>query len=338
MATPAPEGEIPRFFLYGDPVADVERDFLHVERIPERSGRHDWTIGAHMHPDHVQILLVERGGGTLHAEAEPLDIPPGALVVVPAGLVHGFLFRPGTDGMVITAALPFLAQVIDGDPDLTQALAVPGVHPVAAAGDESMTAIAFRALAREYVWAAPGRVAAIRGLMLGILVAVMRRQRAQRPGTPAPAPDRDHALVSRYRAELEQHFRQHRAMGFYAGRLGVSAARLNQACRARAGRTASDLLHDRLVIEAKRHLVFMARSVAEVGYDLGFEDPAYFSRFFARRVGMAPGAYRRAKAGRTQETAAFVHSPPRGIPGRMAPHKGDPDDDDPDDDLRTAQL
>jgi AraC family transcriptional activator of pobA len=54
------------------------------------------------------------------------------------------------------------------------------------------------------------------------------------------------------------------------------------------------VLHARLMLEAKRSLVYTSMTVAEVGYSLGFADPAYFSRVFARRAGVAPAAFRAA--------------------------------------------
>ena len=58
-----------------------------------------------------------------------------------------------------------------------------------------------------------------------------------------------------------------------------------EACRALAR---AAMLHDRLMLEAKRCLIYTAWTIAEVGYALGFEDPAYFSRFFSRRAGVSP--------------------------------------------------
>ncbi len=287
---------IPSCFLYGDSAPDVEMDFLHIERIPERSGRHDWTIPPHIHPDHVQILLVENGGGTLRVEGEDYPVPRGSLVVVPAGLVHEFHFVPRTDGVVINAAMPFIARLSQEMVDVAQALTQPAVYGLETpprALDHAATL--FHSLLEEYVLSVPGRVRAIEGYLQLILITAMRRHRAAQPDMRPLAQDRDYALLCRYRTVLEQNFRHQKSMEFYAAELGVTVQRLTQACRARTGRTASELLHERLVVEAKRHLVYMARSVAEVGYELGFEDPAYFSRFFSRRVGMAPGEYRRCR-------------------------------------------
>lgn len=287
---------IPSCFLYGESGPDVEMDFLHIERIPERSGRHDWTIPPHVHPDHIQILLVDNGGGTLRVEGEEYAVPPGSLVVVPAGLVHEFLFVPRTDGAVINAAVPFIARLTQDVADLAAALTQPAVYALdTPPGAMDHAASLFHGLQEEYVQSVPGRVRAIEGYLHLILITAMRRYRAAQPDMRPLAQDREYVLLCRYRNALEQNFRHEKSMEFYAADLGVTVQRLTQACRARTGRTASELLYERLVVEAKRHLVYMARTVAEVGYELGFEDPAYFSRFFSRRVGMAPGEYRRSR-------------------------------------------
>ena len=52
------------------------------------------------------------------------------------------------------------------------------------------------------------------------------------------------------------------------------------------------MVHDRLVLEAKRQLAFSNRNVKEICYELGFEDPAYFSRFFRNHTGTSPHEFR----------------------------------------------
>lgn len=301
-ATPA--RGIPRYFLYGDTQTTVETDFLHVEPIRDRSGPNDWRIHPHTHPDHTQILFVQKGGGSLDFEGEAQSLAVPCLIVIPAGVVHRIDFTPGTDGHVVTAALPFLRQAAAVEPGLAEAAQHPAVHPLAGTGiDAEDVADSFRLLLREFVWQAPARRAAIVALFLRILVAVARAHAAQ-SDTPAARPDRDYDLLLRYRALLEAHFRHHRALGFYAGELGVTPARLTAACKARAGATALDLLHDRTLLEAKRLLLYTDNSVAEVAYLSGFDDPAYFSRFFTQRAGQPPGAFRRAARTGTAETSS----------------------------------
>ena len=63
---------LPLFHLYGDPPDDQAFDFIHIETIASRSSIHDWTIRAHRHRNLFQILLIERGGGTMTFEAAML--------------------------------------------------------------------------------------------------------------------------------------------------------------------------------------------------------------------------------------------------------------------------
>ena len=284
---------IPNYYLYGDRQADVERDFLHVEPLIDRSGPHGWRIRPHAHPDHMQIMLIHGGGGTIRLEDTAQPIPTPAVLVLPAGCVHQFEFRPGTDGYVVTAALGWLNSAAAGDPRLAQAVARPAVLALADSGLDLPTVIAtFDWLLREFVWEAPGRRTAIMSLFMRLLVIVLRLGLAQ--DRPAPAPgDRDQDLLAGYRALIEQHYRDQRAPAFYAARLAVTPARLNAACKARAGRTATEILHDRILLEAKRLLVYTDHPVATVAHMTGFDDPAYFSRFFAQRAGTAPALYRK---------------------------------------------
>ncbi len=115
------------------------------------------------------------------------------------------------------------------------------------------------------------------------------------PGAPsAEAPSsRLGRKAEEFRRLLGRHFREERSLGFYAERLGVSETHLNRICRAALGRSALGLIHERILAEAQRDLAFTTMGVAEIAHSLGFEDPAYFSRFFARRAGASPRAYRR---------------------------------------------
>ncbi|WP_289150489.1 helix-turn-helix domain-containing protein [uncultured Salipiger sp.] len=284
--------DIPHYYLYGDNGADVELDLLHVEPIRNRSGPHDWRIRPHSHPDHVQVLLVAKGGGAIRMEDRLLSIVPPAIVVIPAGIVHQIEFQRGTDGMVVTAALGCLKSVVRANPDLSAAIR-PAVFALDGTGlDRQGVTETFDRLHHEFIWSSPGRRAMLQALYTCILVAVLRLSITREDAGIAPA-DRDYDLVVRYRALLELHFRQERKLDFYAGELAITPARLNAACKARAGRTASSLLHERILVEAKRYLLFTESTIAQVAHLTGFPDPAYFNRFFTQRTGQSPGAFRR---------------------------------------------
>ncbi|MBB3919485.1 helix-turn-helix transcriptional regulator [Rhizobium fabae] len=100
------------------------------------------------------------------------------------------------------------------------------------------------------------------------------------------------SILQRYRQLVEIWFRQHRPISDYARELGVTTDRLHSICSSALGRSPVQLLHERVVQEAKLRLERSARTVQEISDSLGFRDPTYFSHFFKRKTGFSPATYR----------------------------------------------
>jgi AraC family transcriptional activator of pobA len=78
----------------------------------------------------------------------------------------------------------------------------------------------------------------------------------------------------------------------YAQALGISTRHLSRICHAASGVPAAAYIETARLTEARRLLVYSRDSVAEIGYQLGFDDPSYFSRAFRRHTGQTPSDYR----------------------------------------------
>lgn len=288
MQSPNP---IPSFFLYGDEQRDEDLDTLHIEPIRERSKRHDWIIHPHVHPDHAQILWISEGGASFQIEEDSFEAVPGSFTVQPAGMIHSIRFRPGTEGRVITAAQSFINDIARDDPRLVDVTRHAGSHMIQS--DRVLNGVrhAMDELLIEANSEQPGRRMLMRAHFISVLVSLLRVSALDAEAGPAHR-DRDFELVSRYRVLLERHFRTEKSLTFYASALGASTQRLNAACKARASKTASEVLYERILIEAKRCLRYTEMTVAEIGHSIGYDDPAYFNRFFSQREGVPPGSYR----------------------------------------------
>lgn len=303
MPAPAapPPDSIPRYRLYGEPPAEPELRFVHLETIPDRMRLHNWEVRPHRHDGLSHALLVTAKGGRLTADAGDWEFQAPALILVPARAVHGFRFAPDTDGLVLTMADGFLSsvQAAAADPALAEVLTLPGVLDLGGdAAERGQLRGAFAGVRRELQASTalaegrPGRGAAIAAHVTLILVAAARLAAARRAAALEAAPSPDATLVARLRLLVEERFREHWPVERYAAGLGVTAGRLNAACRRVAGCSTLQLVHDRLMLEAKRLLLYTGLGTGEIGYALGFEDPAYFSRFFAKRAGRSPLAFR----------------------------------------------
>jgi AraC-like DNA-binding protein len=100
------------------------------------------------------------------------------------------------------------------------------------------------------------------------------------------------SLVRLFRQAVEGSFGTSTSVRDYAQALGVTTSHLNESLRLETGLTAGDLIRTRRILEAKRLLLHSELTMAEIGYELGFEDPSYFSRFIRRELKTSPGELR----------------------------------------------
>ncbi|OLL31799.1 AraC family transcriptional regulator [Burkholderia sp. SRS-W-2-2016] len=288
MKQPA-QHDIPVFNLYGEGPDWSTLDLLHCESIPERSSLYDWEIRRHRHADLAQILYVQKGTAELEIEGETTRIDMPSVQIVPPMCVHGFQFSPEVDGYVITIAAPlmnWLQQQMDAP---RRVFEHPGCYAVG--DDRAYLDTLCGKLNDEYGLPAPSRDLLLRSLVSTLVVWVSRQ--AQQGAERSERQDRGHVHLKAFYSLVEKHYREHLAISRYAEQLGVTAVYLNMVCQRLAGKSALALVHQRLMLEAKRSLTYTALSIAQISDFLGFTEPAYFTRFFKRFTGVTPNAFRK---------------------------------------------
>lgn len=95
-------------------------------------------------------------------------------------------------------------------------------------------------------------------------------------------------IITKLQAFIEMHYKEEKSPGFYAGKLFMTTKHLNRVVKTSLSKTTTDLITDRVVLEAKRLMVHSENSMAAISYELGFQDYAYFSRVFKRTTGISP--------------------------------------------------
>jgi AraC family transcriptional regulator, transcriptional activator of pobA len=289
---------VPSYALYGDPASQEWENGFSFEWIPSRSARYQWEIQAHRHEGMLQVLYLTKGSGQVQIEHTWHALKAPCVVLLPAGTVHGFHFTPTVDGPVLTLAQGPLEQVLAVmAPVAGELLKSARILPLATASAVYLEGLMplFLELEREARILAP----ASRAFALSILVALcIQLQRLAGTAltvqaTAGTADLRKSLKVQKFRTLVDAHFRDHWALQHYANQLGVSVGQLTRICRDVSGRTASELIAARVLAEAQRELAYGSNSVKQVAAALGFEDEAYFSRFFRLRSGNTPRGFRR---------------------------------------------
>jgi AraC family transcriptional activator of pobA len=282
---------IPGYFLYGEGRREVPQRYVHVETIQARGARHHWKIRPHLHHLLHQMVLVSQGRGVARAEDTLFPFEPPALTFTPAGSVHAYEFEPGTVGFVITFGQDIVDELAQRDPAISQLFVTPRTLELPPHAATTAVLQDVQRLAAEHAEGAAGRALAVEGWLALLLAHALRLSQAPEPPGRA-SPPRSRQLVTRFRALLESRLSSGLSVPQYALALRVSEAQLRHACLAATGQPPGQIIHARLLLEAKRQLAYTALPVREIAYALGFEDSAYFTRFFTRRTGVSPRSYR----------------------------------------------
>ncbi len=283
---------IPSFFLYGEAPRQIDDRFLHIEDLDYRSRPSDWEIRAHAHKGLHHVFHLTTGGGEVVAEGARISLAVPCILLIPAGFVHGFFFLPETSGRVLTVADSFFHELSLREPAFASLFDRPEQLELASKSVERRLNDDLTQLSREAVWHAPGHAGAVEAHLISILVTALRLAHQQAQSELA-RPGPQHKLVAQFREAVERRYRSGFPIAAYAADLGISVTNLRAACATVTGYSPQHLIHDRLMIEAKRLLLYTNMAVAEVAIALGFEDPAYFSRFFSERAGRSPREFRR---------------------------------------------
>lgn len=275
---------------YSEVRHDQPDDCLHYESVAVRGAEMDWTIPAHRHDGLHQFQFLAHGSVRGTIDGQDFEAQAPVMLMLAPGSVHGFTYTPDAVGHQVTLPTTTLRQLLGGSKLVDEELGTSYVLPRGEDGSETECAQLFAQVEREFRTRSPGRVHALLACATLLAVQFLRR-RGEHFKRERGQGERD-ALVRRYLALVEQHYRGHEALSFYADALGVTPDHLSRTCRHVLRQSALQILHERLMLEARRLLAYSSMSVTQVAQLLGYEDAAYFSKFFNRAVGNTPSEYR----------------------------------------------
>ena len=269
--------KIPVWNLYGEqaPLPDI----LHIERIVDRAAGLDWHISPHRHVHLHQVFLLLSGEALLEMNGQTQKASPPQVVNMPRGHAHGFGFSAGTEGFVLTLPATDFPELFGPQSDARARLD----QPFVVAAPDDLRAM-FHRLAALHAEHGPLRRLRLRAAALALFCTV-----ADCGGEGGE----DDPRMSRFEDLVREHLRDGWQLTDYARALAVSDRHLRRLCHEKTGQSAHGFIEATRLREACRLLAYTRMRVQEVGFALGFDDPAYFARRFRRGMAMSPQEYRR---------------------------------------------
>lgn len=131
----------------------------------------------------------------------------------------------------------------------------------------------------------------IRYLLSGLVAMIDAERKRSTPAQNIPKTSQV-AAFNNFLVILEENYARNEGVSFYADKMNMSERNLNIVCRNNFRKSVSEIIETRKLIEAKRMLLYTDKTVAEIGYDLGYNEKSYFTRVFHSKMEITPSRFR----------------------------------------------
>jgi len=248
------------------------------------------TSVPHRH-NYYEIFLFERGGGEHEIDFNSIAIDDRSIHFVSPGQVHKVKREPESYGHLILFSRDFFysnslkRNSLFDIPFLNNHFPEPIINLDKSDYDQILGIIAN--MEKEYKNEQEHHREAIQSY-LNLLLLNCKRLFDKQLDAHAPY----NKTYQEFRCLLESEFEKSHQVSTYSNRLGVTAKQLSILTKNTIGKTALEMIHDRIILEAKRLLKYSSYSIKEIAFFLNFDDPSHFGKFFKSKQNQTPKEYR----------------------------------------------
>ncbi len=242
----------------------------------------------HKH-DFYHLVFFTEGSGSHTIDFVHFPVKPGQLYCMVPGQVHTWHFEGRVNGFIVNFSESFLQQLLAKTNLLDQfsffsGTACQQVLEINTA-EQSLLTTLFNTILREQADAKLHAGDFIRTALLQLFFTINRTI----AGNQQPLPISYNAvLFKNFKALVDEHYSSKKLTKDYAAMLYITPNHLNALTKDVDGRSAGEVIRDRVLLEAKRLLINAGMSVAEIAASIGFEDNSYFTKFFKKYERLTP--------------------------------------------------
>lgn len=246
----------------------------------------------HRHDFYVTVIFT-KGTGTHEIDFQKYDVSEGSLFFLSPGQVHSWELSPDTDGYIFFFSQPYyemhyVNQKLKNFPFFNSP-SFPRKLQLQSTELEAMIRL-FEAIQNEHQSQNVMKQGFILSLITQIYIQSVREFSKDDEKTSATS-------VSYFKHYqdfenlLEESFTSQKSISFYASQLNISAKHLNRITQTVMQKTASEIITERVILEAKRMLIYLDEGLVEIAFRLGYEEYSYFARMFRKNTGITPSQF-----------------------------------------------
>jgi AraC family transcriptional activator of pobA len=274
-------------------LSDFQQDDLLISRFGAYLQKHKDLYFPHKHTFY-HLVLFTKGAGKHSIDFKTFDVTPYQIYFMIPGQVHSWNFEGDVDGYVIHFTLPFFQSFLLKNEYLDQfpffsGLTDDAVIQIQPVLQQKMTGL-FEDIITESEKPVRMGVDMIRTLLLQMFILL---NRTNTDNNYKQLPAYNYTLLKTFQKLIEKNFATLKLPKDYAELLYITPNHLNAICNDLLGISAGEVIRNRVLLEAKRLLINLDLSVAEIGYRLNFSDNSYFTKFFKKHAGSTPEEFRK---------------------------------------------
>lgn len=287
--------KIPVYYISNLTSQPLEPGDFMIERFSHYLNRQS----PHLHHPHrhvfYHLVCFTSGSGSHFIDFTRFPVKPAQMYFMTPGQVHSWNFKEQPDGYVINFSDEFFRSFLLNPNYLD------GFSFFSGAGEESVCQLVspvkekvyalLENTLEQYEQRTDNSADMIRVLLLQVFLLVEAGVDATKKHSPLPR--QKQLLLNNLKQLIEQHYKTIRLPKAYAALLHVTPNHLNALCQDLLGKSAGELIRARVLLEAKRLLTNAGMTVAEIAYELNFQDNSYFNRFFKKYEGITPDEFRK---------------------------------------------
>lgn len=226
----------------------------------------------HRH-DFWQIVLITSGSGIHQIDFETYKVKPRQVFIIKPGQVHRWKMNAHIKGIIVEYARSH--QLLNSPDEM-----------ILPESDFQMLTMLTTIMQSESSSKGVDADISLRSLLSSFLIQLGRH-------TPRLGPEKSTTILENFKNLVEKNFMKEHRVEFYSDKLGMTSKALTMQVTRSLGRSPRAVIQDRFMMEARRYLAFSSMSISEIGFELGFEDANYFTRFFRTHEKMTPAAFRK---------------------------------------------
>ncbi len=244
--------------------------------------------------DYQAIIWINAGRGTHLIDDQLYEIEPNTFMLVTKDQMHAFNPKSGTLG----CAIRFSDSFLDSDTyhstckySLFNNLTVNSVLKVNEREKPAFETLVLQLLNEYEKEDEFGKFDIIQHYLEALIIKLVQLKKKQFT-RQYDTNNSTYLIFQRFNFELEKKFKTYHDVSSSSGRLNISNRKLSDVLKLFVGKSTGEVIQERIVTEAKRALMYSGQTIQEIAYELGFEDPYYFSKVFKKVAGQAPKAFR----------------------------------------------